>query len=77
MEYVRIDELLSKALRAERQKLCPECGARMDESDRACENGTIFVWYRCGKNNCSGQWLQKTPQRSAELYVAGSLTYAL
>jgi len=31
----------------------------MDEADRANENGALFVWYQCSKDNCTGQWLQK------------------
>jgi len=64
MEPTGIDELLFKAVRAENQKLCPECGAKMNEKERACESGTIFVWYGCSKNTCNGQWLQKMSQQS-------------
>jgi hypothetical protein len=53
--------LLSKIMRAQNHQLCPECGSKMTESERACENGTTFVWFRCGDNNCGGQWLQKIP----------------
>ena len=48
------------------EKCCPECGAGMMEVDRCNENGSLFVWYQCSKNNCDGQWLQKDPQRSLE-----------
>jgi len=41
------------------QKYCPQCGANMTEVDRCCENGKIFIWYQCTKNECDGQWLQK------------------
>ena len=41
------------------QKSCPQCGARMTEVDRCCENGKVFIWYQCTKNECEGQWLQK------------------
>jgi hypothetical protein len=64
MESVVIDELLSKAVRAENQKLCPECGARMDEAERCCESGIVFVWYRCSRSACAGQWLNKMSQRA-------------
>jgi hypothetical protein len=38
---------------------CPECSGPMLEIERCFENGTLFVWYRCGRNDCEGQWLQK------------------
>ena len=52
-------ELMSRIARAKYQQLCPECGARMNEIDRVRENGTIFVWYKCSKDLCAGQWLEK------------------
>lgn len=39
---------------------CPDCGDRMTEVDRCNENGVLFVWYECGRNDCDGQWLEKT-----------------
>ena len=54
----------TKSERAANKKCCPECGARMTEVDRCNENGSLFVWYQCSKNNCDGQWLQKSPQES-------------
>ena len=52
----------TRSERAVNEKCCPECGARMVEVDRCNENGSLFVWYQCSKNNCEGQWLQKNPQ---------------
>ena len=46
------------------QKRCPECGAKMIEVDRCNENGALFVWHECSRDNCNGQWLQKIPQES-------------
>jgi hypothetical protein len=63
MEGMGVDRLLLKALRAKDFKLCPECGAAMIESDRAFENETTFVWYRCSSDSCTGQWLQKISQQ--------------
>jgi len=76
MEQMGIDELLSKAVRAENQKLCPECGAKMNELERACESGTIFVWYGCSKNTCNGQWLQKVSQQSLKLNISDRFSHA-
>ncbi len=45
------------------QKRCPECGDKMIEVDRCNENGVLFVWHECSRNNCDGQWLQKIPQK--------------
>jgi hypothetical protein len=55
MNYEGIEALLSKAMKANNEKLCPECGARMTESDRFCENNAIFVWFKCSDSNCGGQ----------------------
>ncbi len=41
------------------QKRCPECDEKMMEVERCAENGALFVWYECSKDNCDGQWLQK------------------
>ena len=53
--------LLSIIMGAQDQRLCPECGGKMTESERACENGATFVWFSCSDKNCNGQWLQKMP----------------
>lgn len=54
--------VLAISKRAVNEKCCPECGAMMAEVDQCNENGRLFVWYQCSKNNCDGQWLQKSPQ---------------
>ena len=64
-------KLVLRIAKAKYQHLCPECGAKMTETDRVCENGMVFVWYRCSDELCTGQWLQKTSQTSMELSVAG------
>lgn len=43
------------------KQFCPECGTHMKEVDRCRENGALFVWYQCSRNDCDGQWLQKIP----------------
>lgn len=68
--------LVLRTAQAKYQQLCPECGAKMTEADRVCENGMIFVWYRCSKDACTGQWLQKMPQTSATLIAVGHVAGA-
>ena len=57
------DKLTAKFQQAQEQKFCPECGAHMVKIDRRNEDGTLFVWYECSKDNCGGQWLQKIPDK--------------
>ena len=54
------DKLTTKFQQAQEQKYCPDCGAQMVKTDHRSEGGTLFVWYECPRNNCDGQWLQKT-----------------
>ena len=63
METQNNTGLLPRIIGAKNHQLCPECGGKMTETERICENGTTFVWYRCGDKNCSGQWLQKVPRQ--------------
>ena len=56
-------KLKAKFQQAQEQKFCPECGAHMVKVDRRNEDGALFVWYECSRDNCDGQWLQKTPDR--------------
>jgi hypothetical protein len=44
---------------AEKEGLCPICGEAMKEVDRMREGLHFFVWFKCGTENCNGQWLQK------------------
>ncbi len=70
-------KLITRIARAKYEQLCPECGAKMAETERTCENGTIFIWYRCNRDACAGQWLQKTPRKAATFgdfeQIAGAL----
>jgi len=43
----------------EAERLCPECGAPMAEFDRLTEDGAVFIWYACTREDCTGQWLSK------------------
>ncbi len=54
------NRLIVKHPQSQKLGLCPECGAHMVEVGRRSEGGVLFVWYECPKNNCDGQWLQKT-----------------
>lgn len=67
-------KLVSRIFGARTNGLCPECGAAMSESERVLENGAVFVWYNCNRDNCSGQWLQKTPQQAMSCKAGGPAT---
>lgn len=64
MEIVKTSHMLGRITRIRNQQICPECGDRMTEMDRLCEGNCVFVWYKCGKTGCSGQWLAKIPAPS-------------
>ncbi len=59
MEAAAVSELVTRFHRAEENHLCPECGDEMIEIDRMNTNGHVFLWYKCSRENCAGQWLQK------------------
>jgi hypothetical protein len=44
---------------AQTRQQCPQCGALMVEADRLREEGGVYVWYVCSKQDCNGQWLSK------------------
>lgn len=46
-------------LQANEERPCPECGAAMVEFDRLTEDGAVFIWYACTREDCTGQWLSK------------------
>jgi hypothetical protein len=45
------------------ERFCPECGAAMIEFDRLAEDGAVFIWYACSREDCTGQWLTKKALR--------------
>jgi hypothetical protein len=47
----------------EAEQPCPECGAAMVEYDRRTEDGAVFIWYACTREECTGQWLAKRAPR--------------
>lgn len=77
MEHSETVNLLLSLMRAENQQLCPECGERMMLTDRLNENGTTFVWFRCSKDGCTGQWLQRIPRTSFELIAVNQVAGVL
>ena len=42
-----------------KRKSCADCGAAMVAVDQCEENGALFTWYECTRNDCDGQWLEK------------------
>jgi len=52
---------ITKFQSAEKRGLCPVCGEVMKEVDRMKEGHCFFIWFKCGRENCDGQWLQKQP----------------
>ena len=58
------NRLPAKFQQARNEKFCPECGARMVEVDHRGEEGVLFVWYECSRNDCDGKWLQKISEES-------------
>ena len=47
------------SLRLEAEWPCPKCGAAIVEFDRLTEDGAVFIWYACTREDCTGQWLSK------------------
>lgn len=54
-----LDEIDTKFQLAEKEGLCPVCGRIMAEVDRLREGDHVFIWFKCIKKECNGQWLQK------------------
>ncbi|HUV42215.1 MAG TPA: hypothetical protein VMW23_10555 [Sedimentisphaerales bacterium] len=67
MNSADIEAISARFRKAAMKNCCPECGSIMAEVDRRRENGALFVWYRCGRTGCGGQWLQKAAQESGQL----------
>jgi hypothetical protein len=65
-----IDESCWKSRQMASAQRCPECGNRMAEVERRDENGVLFVWYECSRDDCDGQWLKKTMQESLDIPIS-------
>ena len=59
MELSNTSSVMGERLETEAERLCPECGASMVEFDRLMEDGAVFIWYACTREDCTGQWLSK------------------
>ena len=49
---------VARFYRAANRQICPECGSPMEMIDRRQESGTLFIWYRCMRIGCDGDWLK-------------------
>lgn len=63
MELSNTSSMMGESLATEAERLCPECGAGMVEFDRLTEDGAVFIWYACTRDDCTGQWLSKKALR--------------
>jgi len=63
MEWSNTSNLMDEILSMDAERLCPECGATMAEFDRLMEDGAVFIWYACTREDCTGQWLSKKALR--------------
>jgi len=59
MELSNTSSVMGPSLEVDTERLCPECGASMVEFDRLTEDGAVFIWYACTRDDCTGQWLSK------------------
>jgi len=67
MELSNTVSMMGEGLQVEVERLCPECGATMVEFDRLTEDGAVFIWYACTREDCTGQWLSKKALRMRSL----------
>ena len=56
---IEMETLGTKLRNAGELSLCPECGAVMDEVDRAVEGQYVYIWLECPRDDCDGSWLRK------------------
>lgn len=67
MELSNTSRVMDKCLEVDAERLCPECGAMMIEFDRLTEDGAVFIWYACTREDCTGQWLSKKVARMGSI----------
>ncbi len=48
------NSLIGKSHQLINEPFCPECGGLMAQIDHRNENGALYVWYECSRNNCDG-----------------------
>jgi hypothetical protein len=63
MELSNTGSMTGDSLQIDVERLCSECGAAMVEFDRLTEDGAVFIWYACTREDCTGQWLSKKALR--------------
>jgi len=44
-----------------KKRACPECSEQMEQVQRQDEKHSLFIWYECPLEHCSGQWLDRIP----------------
>lgn len=59
MKLSNVNRFAGEGQAVDLERLCPECGAPMVEFDRLEEDGAVFIWYSCTREECTGQWLAK------------------
>jgi hypothetical protein len=63
MKLADARDAVNEELTRDAEEFCPECGASMVEYDRRMEDGAVFIWYECSREDCNGQWLAKKAPR--------------
>ena len=67
MKLSNASRVADEGLAVDEERLCPECGAAMVEFDRLAEDGAVFIWYACSRDDCTGQWLSKKAMRMGSI----------
>jgi uncharacterized protein YbaR (Trm112 family) len=51
--------MIAEKTRVEIEQACPDCNGMLKVVEQVNENGVSFVWYKCARADCSGQWLER------------------